>query len=58
MTVTPIKGGKWLLEPSPEKPFYEEINEIPLILNENDIIRWVINNQFGEFKIMVKSEEN
>jgi len=58
ITITPIYGGKWLMEPSADKPFYEEINEIPLLLTEGDIIRWVLNDQFGEFRIKVKSKEN
>jgi hypothetical protein len=57
MAITPLEGGKWLLEPYNPNSFYEEINEIPLIITEDDIVRWVRNDQFAEFIIKVEQKE-
>lgn len=55
--MTPFARGKWLLEPQPDKPVFEEINEIPLFLNSGDILRWVGENRMGEFKIHIVQHE-
>ena len=55
--ITPFIGGKWLLEPQMDKPVFEEINEIPLLLKTDDTLRWVGENQMGEFEIHVVIKE-
>ena len=55
--ITPFIGGKWLLEPRMDKPVFEEINEIPLLLKTGDTLRWVCENKMGEFEIHVVIKE-
>jgi hypothetical protein len=55
--MTPFVNGKWLLEPQADKPAFEEITEIPLILNQGDTLRWVGEDQMGEFEIHVGEKE-
>jgi hypothetical protein len=55
--ITPLRNGKWLLEPFKDQAFYEEINEIPLTVAEHDVIRWIKNDQIGEFKLKIKTKE-
>lgn len=56
VTITPLRNGKWLLEPFEDQSFYEEINETPQTIAEHDVIRWLKNDQIGEFKIKIKEK--
>lgn len=45
LIITPMEGGTWLLAPMPDKYFYIEILENPIILAENSVIRYVFGMQ-------------
>jgi hypothetical protein len=55
--LTPYPQGKWLVEPVPGKPLFEEISEIPVRLISGDTLRWVSDNQVGEFEIHIIPKE-
>jgi hypothetical protein len=55
--MTPYPNGNWLIECLPDKPVFEEVNEIPLIVSPGDVLRWVDENRMGEFEIQVDEKE-
>lgn len=52
--LTPLQGSRWLIDPLPDKTFFSEICEEPVILYKEDILRFVSDHHVGEFKIAVK----
>jgi hypothetical protein len=55
--MTPYPNGKWLIECLADKPVFEEVSEIPLIVNPGDVLRWVDESRMGEFVIQVEEKE-
>jgi hypothetical protein len=51
--LTPLQGSRWLIEPLPNKSIFVEINEEPVVLHKDDILRLAADHQVGEFKINV-----
>jgi hypothetical protein len=53
--ITPLEHGKWQLEPMNSKNIYLAIDEVPVLVEEGEALRWVSRNQYGEFQLKIKN---
>lgn len=54
--ITPMEHGRWQLEPMNSKNIYVAIDEAPVLLEEEETLRWVMGNQYGEFQLKIKKK--
>ena len=54
--ITPLEHGRWQLEPMNSKNIYTAIDEAPVLLEEEETLRWVMGNQYGEFQLKIKKK--
>lgn len=55
IAITPYQGGRWLLDPFPDKPVFIEIHEAPVVIPQGDVLRWVLEGQLRECQLFVET---
>jgi hypothetical protein len=54
--ITPLEHGWCQLEPMSSKNIYMAIDEVPVLVEEGETLRWVMGNQYGEFQLKIKKK--
>jgi hypothetical protein len=55
--IIPLADGRWQLEAMNAKNIFVLIDEVPVPVKEGETLRWVMGNQYGEFKLKINDIE-